>query len=51
MTSQAPANPFVYPDLVGVGPPPPFEAFCVGDADFNGFYGDGIVDALAAVTS
>ena len=46
-----PANPFVYPDLVGVGPPPPFEAFCVGDADFNGFYGDGIVDALAAVTS
>ncbi len=39
-----PANPFVYPDLVGVDPNVPFEAFCVGDADFNGFYGDGIVE-------
>ena len=28
----------------------PFEALCEGDADFNGFYGDGIVDALDAVT-
>ncbi len=26
-----------------------FNALCVGTADFNGFYGDGIVNALAAV--
>jgi subtilisin family serine protease len=44
-------NPFVYPDLVDADPNVPFEAFCEGDADFNGFYGDGIVDALAAVTA
>jgi subtilisin family serine protease len=44
-------NPFVYPDLVGADPNVPFEALCVGDADFNGFYGDGIVNALAAVTA
>jgi subtilisin family serine protease len=43
-------NPFVYPDLIGADPNVPFEAFCEGDADFNGFYGDGIIDALAAVT-
>jgi lantibiotic leader peptide-processing serine protease len=36
-------NPFVYPDLPGV------EATCVGSPDFNGFYGEGIVNALAAV--
>jgi len=42
---------FVYPDLVGADPNVPFEALCEGDADFNGFYGDGIVDALDAVTS
>lgn len=45
-----PASPFVYPDLIGADPIVPFEAFCVGDADFNGFYGDGIVNALAAVS-
>jgi subtilisin family serine protease len=45
-----PANPFVYPDLIGADPNVPFEAFCEGDADFNGFYGDGIVNALAAVS-
>jgi subtilisin family serine protease len=44
-------NPFVYPDLVGADPNVPFEALCVGDADFNGFFGDGIVNALAAVTA
>ena len=27
-----------------------FNALCVGTADFNGFYGDGIVNALAAVS-
>jgi lantibiotic leader peptide-processing serine protease len=44
-------NPFVYPDLVDADPNVPFEAFCDGSADFNGFYGDGIVDALNAVTA
>jgi hypothetical protein len=28
-----------------------FNATCVGPATFNGFYGDGIVDAYAAVTT
>jgi subtilisin family serine protease len=37
-------NPFVYPDLPG----PPFDAVCEGTPAFNGFYGDGIVNALAA---
>jgi subtilisin family serine protease len=43
-------NPFVYPDLTGPNDDPnvSFTAFCDGNADFNGFYGDGIVDALAA---
>ena len=41
---------FVYPDLRGADPNVPFEAFCAGTADFNGFYGDGIVNALSAVT-
>jgi subtilisin family serine protease len=37
-------NPFVYPDNPpGVGP-----ALCEGTPAFNGFYGDGIVNALAA---
>jgi lantibiotic leader peptide-processing serine protease len=37
-------NPFVYPDNPpGVGP-----ALCEGTPEFNGFYGDGIVNALAA---
>jgi len=43
-------NPFVYPDLVGADPNVPFEATCEGNAAFNGFYGDGIVNALAAVS-
>lgn len=33
------------PDL-----PPAYDALCVGGTSFNGFYGHGIVDALAAVT-
>jgi subtilisin family serine protease len=37
-------EPFVYPDLPGA----PFDATCVGTPAFNGFYGDGIVSALAA---
>jgi hypothetical protein len=27
-----------------------FNALCVGDAEFNGFYGHGIVNALNAVS-
>jgi subtilisin family serine protease len=37
-------EPFVYPDTPG----PPFDAVCEGTPQFNGFYGDGIVNALAA---
>src|SRR4030095_10780350 len=40
-------NPFVYPDLPGA----PFDAVCEGTPAFNGFYGDGIVNALAASKS
>jgi hypothetical protein len=29
--------------------PASFDALCEGTTDLNGFYGDGIVDALAAV--
>jgi subtilisin family serine protease len=36
-------EPFHYPDL-----PADFDARCVGTPAFNGFYGDGIVNALAA---
>ena len=34
---------------VNVGRPAEFDAFCAGHQNFNGFYGHGIVDALAAV--
>lgn len=37
-------NPFTYPD----NPPGVPPALCVGTPAFNGFYGDGIVNALAA---
>lgn len=37
-------NPYVYAGL-----PASYTAPCVGDAHFNGFYGDGIVNALGAV--
>jgi subtilisin family serine protease len=33
------------------GRPAEFDAFCWGDENFNGFYGFGIVDAYAAVTT
>jgi subtilisin family serine protease len=36
---------FVYPDPTLT---PDFTAVCEGDAEFNGFYGEGIVDAFAA---
>jgi subtilisin family serine protease len=39
-------EPFVYPSNPGT-----FDATCVGTPAFNGFYGDGIVNALAASTS
>jgi lantibiotic leader peptide-processing serine protease len=39
-------EPFVYPSNPGV-----FDATCVGTPAFNGFYGDGIVNALAASKS
>jgi subtilisin family serine protease len=38
---------FSYAD---VGRPAEFDALCEGTTSFNGFYGNGIVDALAAVT-
>jgi subtilisin family serine protease len=42
--TPCPANePFTYPDAPG-----PFDAVCEGTPRFNGFYGDGIVNALAA---
>ena len=37
-------------DYTLVGRTPDFNALCQGDASFNGFYGHGIVDALAAVS-
>jgi subtilisin family serine protease len=36
-------EPFVYPDAPGA-----FDATCEGTPAFNGFYGDGVVNALAA---
>ncbi|HSD48747.1 MAG TPA: S8 family serine peptidase [Actinomycetota bacterium] len=43
-----PPTPFHYDDPVLVDDLVPFDAVCEGDADVNGFYGDGVVDALAA---
>ena len=41
----------LYPDLVGADTHVPFEAqVCVGNAAFNSWYGDGIANALAAVS-
>jgi subtilisin family serine protease len=34
-----------------VGRPASWDAYCDGEASFNGFYGEGIVDALRAVTN
>jgi lantibiotic leader peptide-processing serine protease len=36
-------------DYTIVGRTPDYNAYCRGSADFNGFYGEGIVDALNAV--
>jgi subtilisin family serine protease len=41
-------NPFTYPWTPG-SPPEDYTATCEGSPRFNGFYGDGIIDALAAV--
>ena len=38
-------------DYTNVGRDPSFTATCTGTADFNSIWGEGIVDALAAVTS
>jgi lantibiotic leader peptide-processing serine protease len=44
-----PPDLFIYSnDPALVDPNVSFDALCEGDADFNGFYGDGVVDALAA---
>ena len=37
-------------DYTIVGRTPDFNATCVGTAEFNNIWGNGIVDALAAVT-
>jgi subtilisin family serine protease len=37
-------------DYTIVGRPASWNATCLGTAEYNGFYGDGIVNALAAVT-
>jgi lantibiotic leader peptide-processing serine protease len=39
---------FHYDDTTLPVDPPDWDALCEGDANFNGFYGDGVVDALAA---
>ncbi len=36
---------------VNEGRPTEFDAYCAGDVSFNGFYGHGIIDAYAAVTT
>ncbi|MCG8351836.1 MAG: S8 family serine peptidase [Chloroflexales bacterium] len=38
-------------DYTIVGRPASFNAYCEGSPDFNGFYGEGIVNALTAVTN
>jgi subtilisin family serine protease len=43
-----PPTPFHYDDPALVDDLVPFDAVCEGDADVNGFYGDGVVNALAA---
>ena len=40
------SEPFVYPEPASAG----LDATCVGSPGFNGFYGDGIVNAFAAST-
>jgi hypothetical protein len=43
-----PPTKFHYDDTTLPVDPPDWDALCQGDANFNGFYGDGVVDALAA---
>jgi len=47
-----PPTEFIYPDLTGPTDDPnvSFDVICEGDANRNGFYGDGVIDALDAVT-
>jgi subtilisin family serine protease len=52
LTASATATPCPTPNpysYVPVGRPNSWTAFCEGDTEFNGFYGYGIVNALAAV--
>lgn len=48
-----PPTEFIYPDLTGPTDDPnvSFDAICEGNHKFNGFYGDGVVNALAAANS
>ena len=48
-----PPTEFIYPDLTGPTDDPnvSFDAICEGKAKLNGFYGDGVVNALAAANS
>ncbi|HEY3263594.1 MAG TPA: S8 family serine peptidase [Actinomycetota bacterium] len=41
---------FHYDDTTLPVDPPDWDALCEGDADFNGFYGDGVVDAEEAAS-
>ena len=43
-----PPTVFHYDDPTLPVDPPDWDALCEGDAEFNGFYGDGVIDALAA---
>jgi lantibiotic leader peptide-processing serine protease len=43
-----PPTPFHYDDPALVDPLVSFDALCAGNANLNGFYGDGVVNALAA---
>ena len=36
-------------DYSDIGAPPDYNATCIGNKEFNNIWGDGIVDALAAV--
>jgi subtilisin family serine protease len=47
-TDQACPEPRLF-SYANVGRPAEFDAFCEGNKKFNGFYGNGIVDALNAV--
>jgi subtilisin family serine protease len=53
LTEGAAEHPCPDPPLMDytiVGRSPEFNALCEGDAEFNGFYGSGIVDAYATVS-